>query len=153
MGNKTIIAAALVIVFLVGILFFNSKTVENSRNQTGDTSSASTSSGLTELVKETTREGEGDREVATGDTISVHYTGTFLDGTKFDSSVDRGQPFQFTVGQGVIQGWSQGVIGMKKGEVRKLSIPSSLGYGSVDYGDIPANSDLYFEIELLDFVN
>ncbi|MBE2279920.1 MAG: FKBP-type peptidyl-prolyl cis-trans isomerase [Ignavibacteriaceae bacterium] len=100
---------------------------------------------------ETTQEGQGDRQVQTGDTISVHYVGTFVDGSKFDSSRDRGTPFEFTVGQGVIQGWSQGVVGMKQGEIRKLSVPASLGYGSQDYGSIPGNSDLFFEIELLEF--
>lgn len=150
MENKTIVAAVIVIIFLVGILFFTTKTVDNNRVATPVTTSGSK---LTELGKETITQGTGDREVKTGDKISVHYVGTFENGTKFDSSRDRGTPFEFTVGSGVIEGWSEGVLGMKKGEVRKLSVPSTLGYGSQDYGSIPGNSDLYFEIELLDFKN
>lgn len=151
MENKSIVAVLIVIVFLVGILFFTGKPVENSRIQ-NDTTTTSTSN-LSELKSETVTQGTGDRQVQTGDKISVHYVGTFADGSKFDSSRDRGTPFEFTVGQGVIEGWSQGVLGMKVGEVRKLSVPPTLGYGSQDYGSIPANSDLYFEIELLEFKN
>lgn len=150
MENKSIIAAVIVIIFLIGILIFTNKPVDNSRTPV-DTSTTSTAGSLTELKMETTQEGQGDRQVQTGDTISVHYVGTFADGSKFDSSRDRGTPFEFTVGQGVIQGWSQGVVGMKQGEIRKLSVPASLGYGSQDYGSIPGNSDLFFEIELLEF--
>jgi FKBP-type peptidyl-prolyl cis-trans isomerase FkpA len=146
MENKSIVAAVMVIIFLAGILFLTNRPVENSRAVTPTNNST-----LTELGKETLTSGTGDREVRTGDTISVHYTGTLANGTKFDSSKDRGTPFEFTVGQGVIEGWSEGVLGMKQGEVRKLSIPSSLGYGARAAGSIPANSDLYFEIELLEF--
>jgi FKBP-type peptidyl-prolyl cis-trans isomerase len=89
-------------------------------------------------------------EAKSGDTVSVHYVGTLLDGTKFDSSVDRGQPFEFTIGQNsVIQGWEQGIPGMKVGGKRTLTIPPSLGYGEQVAGSIPANSTLIFEVELL----
>lgn len=86
-----------------------------------------------------------------GDIVSVHYTGTLTDGTKFDSSLDRGQPFEFTLGSGmVIKGWDQGVKGMKVGEKRKLSIPSDLGYGDDGFPpNIPPKATLNFEIELL----
>ena len=151
MENKSIIAAAIVIVFLVGILFFTSRPVENSRTQTSQDTQSNAQ--LTSLLRETITEGTGDRLVQTGDLISVHYVGTLLNGTKFDSSRDRGTPFEFTVGSGVIEGWSEGVQGMKLGEVRKLSIPAELGYGPQAVGSIPANSDLYFEIELLEFKN
>ena len=88
------------------------------------------------------KEGTGDQEAKSGDFVKVHYTGTLEDGTKFDSSVDRGEPFEFTLGVGqVIQGWDQGVAGMKIGEKRKLTIPSELGYGASGAGNlIPPNA-------------
>ncbi|MDO8474501.1 MAG: FKBP-type peptidyl-prolyl cis-trans isomerase [bacterium] len=89
-------------------------------------------------------------QAQTGNTVSVHYTGTLLNGTKFDSSLDRGTPFSFTLGQNsVIAGWEQGVLGMKIGGKRKLIIPPSLAYGPRATGPIPANSTLVFEVELL----
>jgi FKBP-type peptidyl-prolyl cis-trans isomerase len=88
--------------------------------------------------------------VKNGDVVSVHYTGTLLDGTKFDSSKDRGQPFTTPIPGRVIQGWNRGIPGMKVGGKRKLTIPSSLGYGPQGQGKIPPNATLIFEIELLD---
>ena len=86
----------------------------------------------------------------TGDVVTVHYTGWLTDGTKFDSSVDRGQPFQFQLGGNVIDGWNQGVVGMKVGGKRKLTIPPSMGYGEPGYPPaIPPNATLVFEIEML----
>lgn len=87
-----------------------------------------------------------------GQTVVVHYTGWLTNGKKFDSSVDRGDPFEFKIGIGqVIQGWDQGVMTMKIGGKRKLTIPPELAYGSEDVGDglIPPNSTLIFEVELL----
>ena len=85
-----------------------------------------------------------------GQRVTVHYTGTLVNGTKFDSSIDRGQPFTFTLGVGqVIKGWDEGVATMKVGGKRVLYIPAALGYGSRANGPIPANSDLIFEVELL----
>jgi len=94
--------------------------------------------------------GTGEAAVV-GKNVSVHYTGTLTDGTKFDSSVDRGTPFTFSLGAGeVIPGWDQGIVGMKVGGKRKLTIPPSLGYGEAGYGDaIPPNSTLIFEVELI----
>ncbi len=106
--------------------------------------------GNMELKIEVIQEGSGDQKVKSGDSISVHYTGTLEDGTKFDSSVDRGQPFEFTIGRGmVIQGWEQGLLDMKVGEKRKLTIPSTMGYGDRDMGAIPPNSVLLFDVELI----
>ncbi|MBX3331215.1 MAG: FKBP-type peptidyl-prolyl cis-trans isomerase [Nitrospira sp.] len=94
--------------------------------------------------------GTGDAAVA-GKTASVHYTGWLENGKKFDSSVDRGQPFSFPLGAGrVIKGWDEGVQGMKVGGKRKLTIPSDLGYGSRGAGGvIPPNATLIFDVELL----
>ena len=102
------------------------------------------------LIIEDIKIGEG-QEVEKFNIVTVNYTGLLEDGTKFDSSLNPGRtPFRFTVGAGqVIQGWDQGVIGMKIGGTRKLTIPPELGYGSRDNGPIPANSTLIFEIDLL----
>lgn len=93
--------------------------------------------------------GEGE-EVKSGDTISIHYKGTLEDGVQFDSSYDRGEPFETQIGVGqVIKGWDLGVVGMKIGGKRILTIPAELGYGSQENGNIPANSTLIFEVELV----
>jgi FKBP-type peptidyl-prolyl cis-trans isomerase len=86
-----------------------------------------------------------------GDEVSVHYTGRLLDGTKFDSSLDRKEPFEFTIGKGgVIKGWDEGVPGMKPGGKRKLVIPSEMAYGKRGSPPkIPADAPLEFEIELI----
>ncbi len=92
-------------------------------------------------------------EAKVGHTVAVHYTGWLTDGTKFDSSLDRGSPFSITLGAGsVIKGWEEGVPGMKVGGKRKLTIPPELAYGDRDVGGglIPPGSTLIFEIELLE---
>jgi FKBP-type peptidyl-prolyl cis-trans isomerase len=104
-----------------------------------------------ELVREDLKVGDG-AEAKTGDRVRVHYTGRLLKTNfKFDSSLDKGEPFEFTLGEGgVIKGWDQGVVGMKVGGKRKLTIPSDLGYGKDGSPPkIPADAPLVFEVELL----
>jgi len=102
------------------------------------------------LKYEDLKVGDG-AEAKSGDRVQVHYTGWLENGTKFDSSVDRGQPFAFPLGAGrVIRGWDEGVAGMKVGGKRKLTIPPALGYGERGAGGvIPPNATLVFEVELL----
>ena len=102
------------------------------------------------LVIEDIKIGDG-QEVEKFNIVTVNYTGLLEDGTKFDSSLNPGRtPFRFTVGAGqVIKGWDEGLMGMKVGGKRKLTIPPELGYGGRDNGPIPANSTLIFEIDLL----
>ena len=104
----------------------------------------------TELKIEDLTLGSG-AEAVNGKTVTVNYSGTLTNGTKFDSSYDRDTPFSFTLGAGeVIKGWDLGVAGMKIGGKRRLTIPSDLGYGARGAGgDIPPNATLVFEVELL----
>jgi peptidylprolyl isomerase/FKBP-type peptidyl-prolyl cis-trans isomerase FkpA len=103
------------------------------------------------LIKDDLVVGTG-AEAASGQRVTVHYLGTLTDGTKFDASYDRGQPFTFNLGAGqVIKGWDQGVAGMRVGGKRKLTIPAELGYGARGAGGvIPPNATLVFEVELLE---
>jgi FKBP-type peptidyl-prolyl cis-trans isomerase len=105
----------------------------------------------TELQIEDIRPGTGP-DAKSGQTVIVHYVGTLTNGQKFDSSRDRGQGFSFPLGAGrVIKGWDQGVLGMKVGGLRKLTIPPHLAYGAAGFPPvIPPNSTLVFEVELLE---
>ena len=126
------------------------KDPEMARTRQAYPEALSTTSGLHYIV---TSEGSGSSTPKTGDSITAHYKGTLLNGTKFDSSYDRGEPFSFQVGLGrVIKGWDEAFQSMKKGEKRTLIIPSKLGYGSRGAGgSIPPNATLVFEVELIDF--
>ena len=105
---------------------------------------------MTTLQQEDLEVGTGETAVA-GKSVSVHYTGRLTNGSKFDSSLDRGQPFDFPLGAGrVIKGWDQGIVGMKVGGKRKLTIPPELAYGDRGFSNlIPPGSTLVFEVELL----
>lgn len=109
---------------------------------------------MTDLKITDTAEGTGPA-AAKGALVICHYTGTLEDGTKFDSSVDRGTPFQFVLGAGrVIKGWDQGLLGMKAGGRRRLDIPAHLAYGERQVGPhIKPNSNLVFDIEMLEVRN
>jgi FKBP-type peptidyl-prolyl cis-trans isomerase FkpA len=144
-----IIAASLVLIVAIAA-YFIIKSQQDKKQAlapiTGDLVTTATGLQYQDLVV-------GSGEVAkAGDVVSVHYTGWLADGTKFDSSLDRGTPFEFTLGLGkVIQGWDEGVDGMKTGGKRKLIIPPDLAYGSSGAGGvIPPNATLTFEVELLE---
>lgn len=113
----------------------------------GDSPSAPSGGGT--LVIEDLVVGTG-ATAASGNTVSVHYVGTLTNGQKFDSSYDRGQPFVFRLGVGaVIPGFDQGIVGMREGGKRRLTIPPSLAYGSAGNGPIPPNATIVFEVELV----
>ena len=153
--NKQLILA-LAIVFAVG-----TACTKKSETTTTTTTTVTTAPGTTaattgspaaeaKVVIEDKVVGKG-AEAVNGKAVTVHYTGTLKDGTKFDSSVDRKEPFTFSLGSGqVIKGWEQGIPGMKVGGKRKLTIPPELAYGNTAVGAIPANSTLIFDVELLD---
>jgi len=102
-----------------------------------------------DLIVSDIRVGKG-KEAYSGSNVTVHYVGRLKNGTKFDSSRDRKKPFEFNLGaREVIRGWDKGIVGMKEGGLRKLTIPPDLGYGDRATGSIPANSTLIFEVELL----
>jgi FKBP-type peptidyl-prolyl cis-trans isomerase len=144
--NQRIILITIGVLLLAAIAFL----VFQSVNKPSQTSSGATQS-TSGLVIEDLVVGSGAQAQA-GDTVSVNYTGWLVDGTKFDSSYDRNQPFEFTLGtKAVIAGWDQGVAGMQVGGKRKLTIPPELAYGSQGIsGVIPANATLVFEVELLE---
>lgn len=122
-----------------------STTTSNNMNTTNNNSQTIVDGLSYQILKEGT-----GQAAQNGDTVEVDYVGTLTNGAKFDSSIDRGEPFSFTLGEGrVIRGWDLGVLGMKIGEKRKLTIAPELGYGARAIGSIPPNSTLVFEVELL----
>ncbi len=149
MNKYTVFAFIAVILF--GFLLAGLLTSQNER--TGATIEQQQAMELEELKIEEIQEGTGEESVVVGDDIVIHYRGTLADGTVFDSSYDRGEPFQTQIGVGqVIQGWDEGVIGMKPGGKRKLTIPPHMAYGEQGVGSIPPNSTLIFEVELVEIL-
>ncbi len=155
--TKNLLIVALVIV--VGlIIFFLPKESASTHNKTTtqkeETITTTNTQPMTQeqngLKIETTQEGTGPG-AAKGQTVSVHYTGKLTDGKVFDSSIPRGAPFDVTLGENrVIAGWELGLLGMKVGEKRTLTIPPELGYGAQGFpGVIPQNATLIFDVELI----
>jgi len=137
--------AVVVAIFVIGFFFvFGQVLVSFFTNKNIETTKAQP-----EVLVEDVVVG-GGVEAVSGDRVTVHYTGRFVDGKVFDSSLVRKEPFQFVLGVGqVIKGWDEGIVGMKVGGKRILSIPPEFGYGMKDYGPIPGGSTLIFEVELL----
>ena len=156
--NKIIALAVMTVLVTVGFLLFYNK---NEKPQTADIGAMKQDAAIDLKLnnQKMNKQGveieilkDGTGAIAKkGDTVSVHYVGVLENGTKFDSSVDRGTPFEFSLGAGrVIPGWDIGVEGMKVGEVRKLTVPSELAYGAGGAGNaIPPNATLIFEVQLL----
>ncbi len=164
--NKNLIYLIIIVLIGLGVFFF----VQKFRNVSNNSGIEALNQKLTEPVNGNQPNMSGEwiepeggpkykdvvvgtgQEAKNGDAVAAHYVGTLEDGTKFDSSYDRGEPFVFLLGGGtVIKGWDIGVAGMKVGGKRKLIIPPELGYGARDIGDgkIPPNSTLFFDVELV----
>lgn len=156
---KTIIFVVIVFAVIIGGVIWYFQSDKNGGGQTQQYGKESVSSptpvpssanSSASFKIEDLKVGTG-KEARAGDTVEVNYLGTLTNGTKFDSSYDRKQPFDFHLGAGeVIKGWDQGVVGMKIGGKRRLTIPPELGYGAAGAGTlIPPNATLVFEVELL----
>ncbi|MCR4274839.1 MAG: FKBP-type peptidyl-prolyl cis-trans isomerase [Candidatus Campbellbacteria bacterium] len=154
MHTKNIVVGIIIVVALIALVMWGKKAqapvIQGETPTTQQEGIIRTMTPVPGLTVEVLQEGSG-QEAKAGDAVSVHYTGTLTDGTKFDSSVDRGVPFEFQLGVGqVIAGWDAGVAGMKIGEKRKLTIAPELGYGAQGAGGvIPPNATLLFDVELL----
>ncbi|HUO58231.1 MAG TPA: FKBP-type peptidyl-prolyl cis-trans isomerase [bacterium] len=154
MGNRYVVLGVVLLIGVIAFVVIRMK--QGSQDANAGASVAPASSGTqvittaSGLQYQVLQPGSGALAVP-GHMVSVHYTGWLTNGTKFDSSVDRGQPFNFNLGAGqVIKGWDEGVAGMKVGEKRKLTIPANLGYGERGAGGvIPPNATLVFDVELL----
>lgn len=154
MSKDKIITISLIIIFVLAFYFLTKKpsSMENQVSNSTPTSNPMPTlppSKITELKIEDIKVGTGSA-VKSGDTVSINYLGTLEDGSKFDSSYDRNQPFETQIGVGqVIEGWDKGVVGMQVGGKRKLTIPYQMAYGENAYGPIPAKATLIFEVELM----
>lgn len=158
LNKKQMILAlsAAVVLILLGIMAFSNLKKPNDSQNIQNSQKNSSAQGYVPKVDglqiEVLKEGSGDKVSKEGDLLVVNYVGKLEDGTVFDSSIDRNQTFSFTVGNGeVIKGWDEGLLGMKVGEKRKLTMIPELGYGDQAVGEkIPANSTLVFEVELME---
>ena len=157
--QRTIIGIiVLLVVVFIGFLVYRDYSSKSQTNptypigtldSTPRTPSASAVTTATGLIYEDLQVGDG-ATAQSGNTVTVNYTGWLADGTKFDSSIDQGKTFDFTLGTGgVIAGWDEGVAGMKVNGTRLLVIPPSLGYGSTGFGSIPGDATLTFEVQLV----
>lgn len=149
MSQKTLHTgiAVVVVLLVVGVFFILGLPFDNSLF--GGVSAQQASVGQTQLVVQDVLEGSG-QPAAAGDTLVVHYTGRLEDGTVFDTSAG-GEPYTFVLGAGeVIAGWDQGLVGVQTGTKRLLLVPPTLAYGSVDYGPIPGDSTLIFEVDVVE---
>ena len=150
--NKNFLIAVAIGIAILGVFVFFTFGFYQGPSMTAPTTTTvnNTASQATELKTEDIKEGTGPA-VKSGDNIVIHYKGTLTDGSTFDSSYERGEPFETTIGVGqVIEGWDKGIIGLKVGGKRKLTIPPAMGYGDRPAGKIPPNSILIFEVELLE---
>ncbi|XKT74221.1 MAG: FKBP-type peptidyl-prolyl cis-trans isomerase [Patescibacteria group bacterium UBA2163] len=152
-----IILALIVVAIFIGLGFFvfpgSNTDAENRGNAQALLDELQQTGTVTELKMQNIVSGNGE-EAEAGDVVVVHYTGVLPDGTVFDSSHNRGEPFIFELGAGqVIEGWERGVSGMQVGGRRLLVIPPELGYGATAVGPIPANATLIFDVELLQILS
>ncbi len=151
---KQIFLVIVLVIAISGIYFIVKNPKNNKASEVNPNTPAANTPKTYEIQGmkiEVLKEGTGESS-KNGARVTVHYVGTLENGTKFDSSIDRGTPFSFALGAGqVIRGWDLGVLGMKVGEKRKLTIPSNLAYGETGTpgGPIPPNATLIFEVELL----
>lgn len=151
--NKYVIFGILAVVIFLLAIYTLLVPQNNIENDTIELSEEANMANQGELIIEDIEEGSGEVVVESGDDIVIHYKGTLADGTVFDSSYDRGEPFQTQIGVGqVIKGWDEGVLGMKPGGKRKLVIPPDMAYGEQGQGSIPPNSTLIFEVELIEIL-
>lgn len=141
--TQTIVLVAVAALIAAGLIYFLTRGKGNNANSSNE---VTTASGLRYIDQ---KEGDGPTPKA-GQTVIVNYTGTLENGAKFDSSYDKGRPLTFVIGRGaVIKGWDEGLMTMKVGGKRRLIVPPKLGYGAVSQPNIPANSTLIFDVEMI----
>ncbi len=150
-NRRLLLIAALVVVVIVVALIILNRNKQPATNAPGLTPGANSTTTASGMQIEDLTVGSG-AQAKVGDQVVVNYTGWLPDGTKFDSSVDRNKPFEFSLGSGeVISGWDEGVAGMQVGGKRRLTVPPDLAYGQAGYaGVIPPNATLIFEVELME---